>query len=481
MTSSAAWKLAFGLLAVIAIFLLATGARRTVAIGTLLVIIPFQFVQTQFASSSELIAYALAAVLLISGGLRFRMLPEIGLIVLAYSASLAVADRELLARHAVFMFQFFASFAVFILAYNFARFAKSERSVVNVLLATNVLVVGYCVLQLLAGPGERFTPFGIDEFQFNSNRNPDDPRLVGPFSNPGSTAGYFTLMLLVCVVELMYAAGRRRFLVQMLVGFNLLGLVATGNRTGFLILLVMFPAFLLLFRRVLGPRTITRYLVGGSVALVVASTVAIAFTDFGRMFERLANVTETEEGVPTTRAETWPVAMEKVKREPWLGEGPHFLTAEDAEVSGQRQLQVEFDETGEVSSAVDPYPHSLYLYLLRTVGIMGLIAVVWFFLRVWMTLRRGLKSPLASEYQAAIVRLGLLLVPAFLIAQITLEFNRPTTMDYAQFVFALMGLLIGTSDRARETPANGSLAKSPGVAGAGRDPARSPDIKKFPA
>jgi O-antigen ligase len=447
MTSSAIWKISFGLLAMVAIFLMATGAKRTIAIGAVLVFIPFQFVQTQYASSSELIAYALAVVLLISGNLRLRMLPALGLIVLSYLASLALADRALLLKHAVFMFQFFSVVAIFILAYNFSRSVQSERSIIAVLLATNVLVIGYCGLQLLAGPGERFMPFGIEEFKFNVNRNPGDPRLVGPFSSPGSTAGYFTLMVLVCAVELMYARGGRRLLVHALIGFNLLGLVATGNRTGFLILVVMFPAFLFLFRKALGARTITRYLVGGSVALIVASSIAIAFTDFGRMFERLANVTETEAGVPTTRAETWPVAIEKIKRAPWFGEGPHFWTAEDAEIEGRKQLQVEFEETGEVVSVVDPYPHSLYLYLLRTVGIVGLVAVVWFFVRVWLLLRRQLKAPDLPPSAAAIARLGLLIVPAFLIAQITLEFNRPTTVDYAQFIFGLMGLLLGAGDR----------------------------------
>jgi len=452
MTSSAAWKLAFGLLAIIVIFLIATGAKRTVAIGAVLVLIPFQMVDTQFASSSELVAYALAAVLLISGGLKLRMLLELSAIVLAYLASLAVADRDLFLGHAVFMFQLFSAIAVFVLAYNFARFAPSEQSVVSVLLATNVLVVIYCALQLYAGAGERFVPFGIEQFGFNSNRNPGDPRLIGPFSSPGSTAGYFTLMLLVCAVELLFSKGRRRFLVQVLTVFNLMGLVATGNRTGFLILVAMFPAFLFVFRSVLGARAIARYVIGGAAALVLASTVAIAFTDFGRMFERLAFVTETEEGVPTTRSETWPVAIEKIKRAPWFGEGPHFLTAEDVEVSGQRQLQVEFEETGGVTSAVDPYPHSLYLYLLRTVGVVGLTAVVWFFLRVWAILRRRLRTSAMTEYQAAIVRLGLLLVPAFLIAQITLEFNRPSTIDYTQFIFSLMGLLVGTSDRSIPEP-----------------------------
>jgi hypothetical protein len=88
------------------------------------------------------------------------------------------------------------------------------------------------------------------------------------------------------------------------------------------------------------------------------------------------------------------------------------------------------------------------LYLLRTVGIFGLVAVVGFFLRTWWVLFASLRHE-SEGHRAAIVRLGLFVIPAFLISQITLEFHRPNTMDYGQFIFALMGLLVGTSDRIR--------------------------------
>ena len=75
MNSSAAWNIAWALIAVIGIFALAAGTKRTVSIGVLLVLIPFQSIHTPYASSSVLIAYVLAAVLLIQGGLKVRMLP----------------------------------------------------------------------------------------------------------------------------------------------------------------------------------------------------------------------------------------------------------------------------------------------------------------------------------------------------------------------------------------------------------------------
>ncbi len=450
MSTSVAWELAFGLIAVLLIFVFTSIGKRTVVLAALLILIPFQFIATQYGTSSEIIGYTMAGVLMLTRGIKQRMLPEIALIVLAYCASLALADREMTTNHAIFMVQFFSCFVVFLLAYNFAFSIERPQAILEVLLAINALVVLYCGLQLIAGPGESFTPFGIESFAFNSNRDPDDPRLVGPFGNPGTTAGYFTLMVFVCAVELMFARGKRRFLVQSLIGLNLLGLVATGNRTGFLIILAMFPIFLLVFRRELGPRRIGLYVLGGAATVVIASAIVIAFTDFGAMFERLGRVTQTEAGVPTTRAETWPIAIEKIRERPWFGEGPHFLTAEEAEASNQ--IRIEFEELGELATVYDPYPHSLYLYLLRTVGIFGMLAVVWFFVQAWRILKSGIRRQSEAAYPAALVRLGLVLIPAFLIAQITLEFSRPDTMDYAQFVFALVGLLVGASDRAWSVP-----------------------------
>jgi hypothetical protein len=81
------------------------------------------------------------------------------------------------------------------------------------------------------------------------------------------------------------------------------------------------------------------------------------------------------------------------------------------------------------------------------VGVFGLLAVVGFFLRTWFVLYRASRRESIVGYQSAFLRLGLFLIPAFLISQITLEFHRPDTMDYAQFIFALMGLLVGFGDR----------------------------------
>jgi O-antigen ligase len=446
MSSSDIWLLAVGILAVIVTAALAASTRRAIALGTLIALIPFQVVTTRYASSSVLMAYAMAAVLLITGSFKVRMLPAIGAILLAYFASLTQV-QSFLTMHVVEIFQLASCLIVFLLAYNFARIIKSERTIVDLLYGVNIAVIVYCVLQLSAGPGNAFTPFGLDQLAFNSNRDPGDPRLIGPFANPGTTAGYLTLMSLICVVDLVHSTGRRRRLAQILILLNIAGITATGNRATFLVLVAAFPILLLVFRRELGAGRMLRYTVAGSTAVAVMLAVVFVHTGFGNILTRLENVAVTEEGIPATRANTWPVAIEKIKREPWLGEGPHFFVLEDAKMMGM--IRPKFEELGDVVTVFDPYPHSLYLFLLRTVGIFGLTAVLFFFGQVSRELFRALGRNGNTEYSRAILKVGMVVIGSFLITQITLEFNRTGTMDYGQFIFALMGLFVGVADRSR--------------------------------
>jgi O-antigen ligase len=443
-SSSNIYLLATGLLAAIAMVVLTASARRAIALGALLLLIPFQIVETRYGSSSILMAYAMLGAMLLTGNLKVRMLPAIGLVLFAYLVSLT-QTRSYLTLHVVEIFQFGSCFVVFLLAYNYARIVKSERSVVDLLLAINVLVVAYCGLQLIAGAGEAFKPFGIQEFAFNRNRDPSDPRLVGPFDNPGTTAGYFTLMTLIYLVELMANASSRRRLIQGLILANVAGIVATGNRASFLVLLAAFPVLLLTFRTELGPRRFLQYMTGGIATVLLASALMAALTGFGNIFTRLERVTETQDGLPTTRAGTWPLAFEKIKRDPWFGEGPHYFREEDAAIMGV--MPTRFEDLGDVVRAFDPYPHSLYLFLLRTVGIVGLLAVLWFFAQVVIELRRSLSRPDMNAHARSITKAGIMVVAAFLVTQITLEFNRTGTMDYAQFILALLGLFLGVADR----------------------------------
>lgn len=456
--------LSVGILSVVVMVLLTASAKRTVALGAMLLLIPFQLVETRFGSSSVLIAYGMAGAMLLLGGMKVRMLPAIGFVLLAYLLSLTQAERFLM-LHVVEIFQFFSCFLVFLLAYNYAQLVKSERTVIDLLLWVNLLVIAYCILQISAGAGEAFKPFGIDALAFNKNRDPTDPRLIGPFDNPGTTAGYLALMTMLCLTELLFAQSNRRRLIQVLILANVACIVATGNRASFLVLLASYPALLIGLRAELGTRRFVQFMSGGIIVVFVATAGMAALTGFGNILRRLETVTQTEDGMPMTRADTWPLAIEKIKRNPWLGEGPHFFRAEDAETMGI--MPSRFEELGDVVRTFDPYPHSLYLFLLRTVGIVGLIAVLWFFVQVALELRKSLRRTDLNARGMAFAKSGIVVIGAFLVTQVTLEFNRTATIDFAQFILALMGLLLGMADRGEPVRSIASV-KSHAVADASR-------------
>ena len=106
-----------------------------------------------------------------------------------------------------------------------------------------------------------------------------------------------------------------------------------------------------------------------------------------------------------------------------------------------------------------------------------MLPVVWFFIQAWRILYATLKREPAGAYSSALLRLGLVLIVSFLAAQITLEFNRRDTIDYAQFIFALVGMLVGVADRqTRSAPVGAALPTnglSPAQRFAGGDPVAS--------
>jgi O-antigen ligase len=412
-------QLAVAVLFAVVVFVVASGAKATRAIGLVLILIPFQLIETQYGSTNVVFTYVLAAALLSGGRLRAPFMASLLLIVFAYLASLSQTDPSMYISHATYIFQFVSGLVVFVLAYNFARDVKETISIVNVLIAMNVLVIIYCLIQLWVGPGGQFIPFG----------------------NPSVTAEYLVLMALVMCFDLIHSAGWRRRMLLLLLVTNLILLVATGNRGGFLVLMVAFPLFLFGFRRELGIVRVIQFSLGGLVALALASIVTVAYTDFGRLFERLQTVTEMDNGVPATRSEAWPTAFEKIRQHPWFGEGPRFAGTQHA-------------MTGDPLESENPYPHDLYLFLLRTVGIFGLTAVLAFFVRAWIKVHRAASAAAPGSYRAGFLRIGSLLFLCFLIDQIKIEFPRNDTIDYVHFVFALVGVLVGVAAR----PADGSPA-----------------------
>jgi O-antigen ligase len=433
-------QLAGALLAGVVIFIAAYGAPLKVSVAILLVLIPFQPVATSYGSANVVMTYVLVGALMVRGRLRYApMLGACLAVIFSYLISISQLPKSVYVLHGVELISLISGFLVFFLTYNLAREESNPRNIVNILAAADVLAILYCIVQFTVAPGESLELFGVKEMSLNENRGEGDARLVGPFGTPGITAAYFMSMTIILIYETVYSTGKRRFWIAGIAVTNVAMMIATANRGSFLVLVASVLGFLYLFRAQLGLARILQTLAVSTIALVGASVLIIAYTDFGQMFDRLQKTTETEDGLPATRAVTWPIALENIKEKPWVGHGPRLVL----------QHEMRFRELPE-EQLVSRYPHNLVLHLLVTVGVIGTVTMMYFLIsglwRIYIGSKRG---RFVSQYEAGLVVVGLLVVIGILVDELKIEFLRSSTVDYAHFVFALYGIFMGWADRGR--------------------------------
>lgn len=428
------------LLAVVILITAANTAPLKIAVGILMVMIPFQIVDTKFGSSSIAMTYALAGALVISGRLSYApKLPYVIAVILAYLISISQLPRSLYVLHGVEIIALVSGFLVFFLAYNLARQQGTTRFIVNALLLANLLCIVYCLIQFSVGPGERLEFFGMRELRMNTNRGDGDARLVGPFGTPGITAAYFSAMTLILAFEATFSAGRRKALCIGTIVANVALMIATANRGSFFLTILGFLAFLFLFRRKLGAGKVIIALASASMMMLATAAFIVAYTDFGRMVERLAETPETSAGLPATRTLVWTIALENIQEKPIVGHGPRTLT--------QMELR---SRSVPPEQLVAPYPHNLYLHLMVTVGLIGTVCMLGFLFAIaWAVIQGARKGHFDDEYERGWVIIGAIVICMFFLDELKIEFLRANTVDYAHFVFAIFGVFLARADIAR--------------------------------
>ena len=93
------------------------------------------------------------------------------------------------------------------------------------------------------------------------------------------------------------------------------------------------------------------------------------------------------------------------------------------------------------------YPHNLYLFLLATIGLVGLIAFMNFILRPLHRCWQAMSLSSLSEEHATFAKIGVVIMIVFLVDQLKIEFMRIALVDYWHFLFAIFGVLIAVSDQ----------------------------------
>lgn len=424
------------------IFMGAYTLPQKVASTALIFLIPYQPIDTKYASANTLLTFVVFIAMLMKGEqIRLPLLPQIAILLLAYLVSMSFANPDLFMLHALFVFNLVAAFLVLWIAYDLTLRFERPQGIIRLLVVMNVVIAVYCTIQLIRGPGNKLVLFGMEEFAMMHIRS--DYRLTGPFGGPGGIAEYFVIMVYFLLHEFINSRDRwYRYFLAALAGVNLVLLITTGNRGGFLVLIGSAAIFLWLYRRILGPVRTIGIAIAGSILLALASAIAILYTDYGQLFDRLSE-TEIEGGVPDTRQGTWPMVWDEIQKRPIFGHGPR-LRMPGAEEG------VRYDGHPFVK-----WPHNLYLFLLFTVGAVGLLAFLVFLatplFRCWYLLRKGVEDP----YFDSIARTGVIVMIVFFVDQLKIEFLRFTNTDWWHWVFALVGILVGMVDRAKLEAVNG--------------------------
>lgn len=427
----------------ITLFMVTFLAREQKILAFLILLIPFQPLTSKYASINDVLTYMVFGVYLVQG--KFKQLPLFGsvaLIFFAYALSFTQALRATYMDHIIYMGAIGANFILFYLVYNYLMRVQDWRFIWRVLIALNVLVVAYSLLQAIAG-GTQLQVMGVEELSFGKNRMWEESgsaRLTGPFSATALTAEAIIILMLITAYSIIHESSPwNKKLLALLVGMDAAFLVATGNRGGIITLVIGCALFLYFYRRELGLKNVFKISVIGSLLFVVASVIMVRYTSFNMLFDRLES-TEFHGIVPDSREgwfELWPRVIEK----PLIGHGPRMKMHQE-----QSRRIPGFVPMG--------YPHSVYLFLLYTVGIFGLVAYLLFFMRIgWRFFQsRWLVSD--DEFLNGLPRLGLIILAVFAISEFRIELFRYILHDYQQFLFVILGAFLGLNELLRRRVAD---------------------------
>jgi O-antigen ligase len=410
------------------VFVLAYVLPPRYSVGLLILLAPFQMIASRFGTLNIGLIYVVGAAHLLRGRIRsLPFAPIFGLILLTYLISMSQAPRATFMDHSLYIVGILANFVLFYVVYNHVRQTGDTRPVLRLFVVMNGLVLLYCVIQLVTGY-ERFAFLGVPEFGF-AEISETKQRLVGPFGTAGTNGEVFVLQILLLGYLILHQP--RGLLRHVMVGMllaNFAFLIMTGSRGSFLTMVGSGLLFLWFFRRQLGFGRTVRIAVASVAAFAIVAVVVITFSEFNLLFERL-EATELREGLPDTRAVAFREAWQRIPEHPIVGHGPQLRLIDEINrhIPGHEFLY---------------FPHNLYLFLPLTIGIVGLIAYLflfWAFYRWWSRARHVSRD---SAFEQGLPTLGILLLIAFLVDQLKIEFLRSQYTDLQQYLFSLWAILL---------------------------------------
>lgn len=423
------------------LFLLSQFKLQRVIFQLLVLIVPFQLIDSQYGSINMAITYVLGASMFMNRqwlrGKRELHFPFVWLFavflfafVLAWTQAPAMAKTKTI----FYLIGLISNVMMFYMTFNFVTSEDDVHRIFHILFICNILVIAYCLVQVFMGAG-RFSFFGIQELTMLANRA-EKGRLVGPFMAVGITAEYIVIQTLLIGYYILNAKYFRKTAI-LLFFFNFAILVGTGNRGGFISLLLGMFLFSLFFMQRIGKVRVMMLNLSILILFASASFVMIKYTDFNVLFERIAG-TRFDGSLPDTRA-GWGTVVEKIMEKPIIGHGPRLVVRADPGVPS-------IWPKGEI----DFYPHSLYLYILYTMGGVGLLVYTAIGFRLFVYLNK-IRFSNEHFFLKGLPRLGVIILVVFLFDQLKVEFLRNYFLDYQHYIAVVFGLFCGLQNLTRTT------------------------------
>ncbi|MEM9057238.1 MAG: hypothetical protein AAGD86_07160, partial [Pseudomonadota bacterium] len=262
----------------VVLFLLAYLTKPKVSIFFLLLLLPFQVINSRYGTLNLVLVYLVGVAWLLRGQLKlFPLLGSVIAIFFCYMISTTQALRATYFDHLLYMVTVGGSFLFFYLAYNYFRQYRDLEDAFKMFLWLNGLVLASGTIQLIAGD-QAVAFLGVEEFKLRGNLI-EHQRLIGPFGSAGTNGEYFALNILMLGYLLMHRKqfGRLTIVVPLALG-NLAFLIATGSRGSFLALIIGILIFLFMFRRQLGVGGSMRLVAVGMVGIVAMGVVVVKYT-----------------------------------------------------------------------------------------------------------------------------------------------------------------------------------------------------------
>ena len=432
-TSGFAVQLGVAFLAGVLLFAAAYLLPEKPILGFLILLIPWQIVTSRYGSMNMVLTYLIGFALLMKGRLKlFPLLPYLFVIMMVYFISMSQALRLTYKDHFLYIVTVASDFVLFYMVYNFFRRTGDYGFAIKLLIWTNVLVTAYSAL-LLAMGSNTYALFGISEFGLAQNR--EDGRLMGTFAAAGVNAEFYTLQILILGFLSVFEKNRRnRFFLLALGSINFGMIIASGSRGSFLTTMAGIGLFIFMFRKELGAASIARIVSVGAVGFIAITFVIINYTNYNVLFDRLAETEFDDSGIPDTRQAIVNATFERIPNKFVIGHGPQIKLIDEADrrIKGYTPL--------------GGHPHNLYLFLLYTTGVIGLIAYLAFFAALFQRFMAANRIPSSKAVLNRIPKLGILLLIIFLIDQMKIEFLRSNLGDYQHYLYTLWAILLAFTD-----------------------------------